>query len=213
MNIINGILVLIYLFFIFTCDFTKIEDVLKNLKIFSFKNIFRKINLLHFLIIIFVSLYMKMIFKENYSLYFINLFCFFGLYLCSITDIFIKYIYDFVIYIFFIIISILNLYGGYFKISFFSFLTALFLYGFIYLLTRFIYKKEVFGVGDIYALLLVSISTDSFTVFNIGLFSFIIAALFYITKIIVYRDLKKYKNYEIAFIPFILTAYLIIIYF
>lgn len=210
MKTINGILLLIYIFVIFTIDFNKIST---SLKFFSLKNIFRKINLLHFLIIIFVNFYIEYIFKDNYILYLINLFCFFGIYICSITDIFLKYIYNFVIYLFFIVISILNLYGGYFKISCFSFITALLLYGFIYFITKIIYKREVFGLGDIYALSLISIATDSFTIFHIGLFSFVVAALFYITKIIISRDFKKYKNYEIAFVPFILISYLIIIYF
>lgn len=210
MQFLNGALILIFIFLISIVDFKKLD---KNLKFFSFKNIFRKINILHLIIITIVSFYIKYIFDRNYILYFINLFCFFGLYICSITDIYIRYIYDVVVVLFFIIISILNFYAMYFKISIFAFLTAIVLYGLIYLISKIIYKKEVFGIGDIYALALVSISTDSFTVFTIGLFSFVLASLFYILKILIYKDYKNYKNYEIAFVPFILASYLIIIYF
>lgn len=210
MIILNCSLILFFIFLISSIDFNDNEIILNSFKL---KNICSKVTILHFLIVTLTSFYINFIFGDNIFLYFINLFCFFAIYICSITDIYLRCVYDGVIFLFFIIISLLNLCNMYFKVAFFSFLTALFLYGMIYFLTKIIYKKEVFGVGDIYVLSIVAISTDSFTVFNIGLFSFVVAAFFYLVKIIFSRDFKRYKEYKIPFVPFILISYLIMIYF
>ena len=90
---------------------------------------------------------------------------------------------------------------------------GIFLYGIIYLVSKFIYKREVFGTGDIYALSIVGLSSDFITVFYIGLFSFVIAGIFYFVKFLFIRNFEKIKNEQIPFVPFILVSYLIFIYF
>jgi len=133
----------------------------------SINNIKKYYNLLNFIIIFLVDLYLKSLFFYNDILYMINLLCFLCLYICAFTDI----------------------------------------------ICKIFYRKEVFGTGDIYALSLIGISTDWYTVFYIGLFTFIIAGLFYLIKLIFIKDIETFKHQEIALIPFILFSYLLLIYF
>ena len=87
------------------------------------------------------------------------------------------------------------------------------LYGIIYILSKLFYGMEAFGIGDIYVLSLIGFSTDWYTVFNIGLFAFVIAGIFYFVKYIFVRKLQTFKHQEIPLVPFILSSYLILIYF
>lgn len=236
MQFLNGVLIFIFVFLISSIN---LKDLSTDTNVFSFKNIFNKITVLHFLIVILSSIYLRYVFKENNILYFINFICFLGLYLCSVTDIYSKNIYDFFVILFLIPIVILNYYGMYLKISVYGILSAIFLYGSIYIISRMIYKKEVFGIGDIYVLSLVGLSTDMFTVFNIGLFAFVFAGLFCFLKFVFIflkeikfkvnsshssnfdcksldkakKSFEKLKGEEIAFVPFILISYLVLIYF
>lgn len=221
MQILNRILIFVFVALISFIDFNNLSN---GYKCFSFKNILKKNSIFNFCFIIFISLYMKYVFNGISILYFINFICFLGVYICTLTDIYSKHIYDLVVILFSIPIIILNCYGMYFKISVYGFISATFLYGIIYIVSRIIYKKEVFGIGDIYVLSLVGISTDMVTVFNIGLFAFVFAGLFIFIKFVIMffsgfftkfnvEDFEKLKKEEIAFVPFILISYLLLIYF
>ncbi|WP_338816953.1 hypothetical protein WFJ11_04320 [Parvimonas micra] len=110
-------------------------------------------------------------------------------------------------------IILLNIYGNYTRLAIFGLISGIILYGTIYIVSKLVYGKEVFGIGDIYALSLIGISTDWYTVFYIGLFTFIIAGLFYLIKLIIIKDIEAFKHQEIPLIPFILFSYLFLIYF
>ena len=163
----------------------------------SFKNIKKNYNLIHLIIISITNFYFIIIFSTNTILYFINLLCFLCLYICSFTDIFIKYIFLNIVIVFFIPIIILNFFANYFEISILGFLSGIIFY----------------GIGDIYMLSLIGISSDWYTVLYIGLLTFVIAGIFYFTKFLIIGDLKSFKEQEIPLVPFILCSYLIIIYF
>ncbi|WP_313960690.1 hypothetical protein [uncultured Parvimonas sp.] len=143
----------------------------------------------------------------------INLLCFLCLYICAFTDIICKNIFINIIMAFLVPITLLNIYGNYIRLAIFGLVSGIILYGTIYIVSKLVYGKEVFGIGDIYALSLIGISTDWYTVFYIGLFTFIIAGLFYLIKLIIIKDIEAFKHQEIPLIPFILFSYLFLIYF
>ena len=147
------------------------------------------------IIISITNFYFIIIFSTNTILYFINLLCFLCLYICSVTDIFIKSIFLNIVIVFFIPIIILNFFANYFEISILGFLSGIIFYGLIYGVSKIVYGKESFGIGDI------------------GLLTFVIAGIFYFTKFLIIGDLKSFKEQEIPLVPFILCSYLIIIYF
>lgn len=179
----------------------------------SINNIKKYYNLLNFIIIFLVNLYLKALFFYNDILYMINLLCFLCLYICAFTDIICKNIFINIIMVFVVPIILLNVYGNYIKLATLGLISGIILYGTIYIISKLFYGKEVFGTGDIYALSLIRISTDWYTVFYIGLFTFIIAGLFYLIKLIFIKDIETFKHQEIALIPFILSSYLLLIYF
>ena len=97
--------------------------------------------------------------------------------------------------------------------SIFGLLSGFLLYGSIYILSKIIYKKEVFGIGDIYILSLIGFVTDWYTVLNIGLFTYIVAGVFYLVKFLFVRNKKIFKEQEVPLVPFMLVSYLMLIYF
>ena len=178
----------------------------------SINNIKKYYNLLNFILIFLTNIYL-MSFFYNDILYMINLLCFLCLYICAFTDIICKNIFINIIMAFLVPIILLNIYGNYTRLAIFGLISGIILYGTIYIVSKLVYGKEVFGIGDIYALSLIGISTDWYTVFYIGLFTFIIAGLFYLIKLIIIKDIEAFKHQEIPLIPFILFSYLFLIYF
>lgn len=211
MYIIGGIICFLVYLFVSIIDLDYLINT-ETIKI-SFKNIKKNYNLIHLIIISITNFYFIIIFSTNTILYFINLLCFLCLYICSFTDIFIKYIFLNIVIVFFIPIIILNFFANYFEISILGFLSGIIFYGLIYGVSKIVYGKESFGIGDIYMLSLIGISSDWYTVLYIGLLTFVIAGIFYFTKFLIIGDLKSFKEQEIPLVPFILCSYLIIIYF
>lgn len=212
MNVFSKILITVFIFLVSFVDFKQASG--KCIKIdFSFKNFFKISTFLHFSLIILATVYLRNVFGQYNILYLINLICFMCLYFCSFSDICCRYIFDFVIIFSIILLSYLNFVGLYFEISIYGAVSGTFLYGCIYLLGRFLYGKEVFGLGDIYVLAVVGFCTDWHTVITVGLFSFIIALVFYFCKFLLIRNFEKIKKEEIPFVPFILVSYLITMYF
>ena len=211
MYFIGGILSFFVFLFVSSIDI-KLLNKKEIIKV-SISYLKRYYNILNFIIIFLVNLYFIYLFLNNDILYMINLLCFLCIYICALTDIFCKNIFLNIIMMFSLAILLLNIYGNYSIISFFGLISGMILFGSIYSISKIIYGMEVFGTGDIYVLSFIGFSSDWYTVIYIGLFTFIIAGIFYLVKILIVRNFKKLKHYEIPLVPFILISYLIIIYF
>ena len=192
MYFVGGILSFFVCLFVSSIDLNFLNKK-ERIKV-SIRNIKKYYNLINFIIIFFVNLYLISLFLNNNILYIINLLCFLCIYICSVTDIICKNIFLDIILSFACPIIFFNIYGN-------------------YILSKLFYGMEAFGIGDIYVLSLIGLSTDWYTVFNIGLFAFVIAGIFYFIKYIFVRKLQTFKHQEIPLVPFILSSYLILIYF
>lgn len=211
MYLLGGIFSIFLFVFVSLMD---LETLRKEEKIkISLKSLKNYYNLLHFILITFINMYLMAVFFDNGTLYTISLLCFMCTYICSITDICCKNIFLNIVFIFAILIFFLNIYGNYIKISALGLIAGMLLYGIIYILSRYFYGAEVFGVGDIYILALIGFSTDLVTVLYIGLFTFVVAGIFYFIKFVFVRDLESFRKEEIPLVPFILVSYLALIYF
>lgn len=211
MYFLGGILSIIVFLFISSIDIKILRE--KETITISINNLKRYYNILNFIIIFIANIYFIYLFLNNSVLYMINFLCFLVLYICSITDVVFKNIFVNMIMVFLVPILLLNIYGNYMKMSIFGLLSGFLLYGSIYILSKIIYKKEVFGIGDIYILSLIGFVTDWYTVLNIGLFTYIVAGVFYLVKFLFVRNKKLFKEQEVPLVPFMLVSYLILIYF
>lgn len=167
--------------------------------------------LISFILLLSSLNYILIVFGNN-ILFYINAICFICLFISSIFDIKSRSIYPLILIVFSIPIITLNYIGDYMKISLFGFISGFLLYSSIYIFGKLLYGKEVFGIGDIYVLSFIGLSTDWFTVLNIGLFAFVLCLIYYLFKFILFKD-KISKEYEIPFVPFITLSYLLLIYF
>lgn len=167
--------------------------------------------LVNFILIVIILNYILNVFGNN-ILFYINAICFIALFICSNIDIKIRSIYPIILLFFSIPIIVLNYYGEYIKISVLGVISGFLLYFAIYIFGKLLYGKEVFGIGDIYILSFIGLSTDWYTVLNIGLFSFVICLIYYLLKFLILKR-KLNKEYEIPFVPFITLSYLLLIYF
>ncbi len=211
MHFLGGLVSIIVCLLVSSIDLKYLKEK-ETIKL-SINNIKKYYNLLNFILIFLTNIYLVSLFFYNDILYMINLLCFLCLYICAFTDIICKNIFINIIMAFLVPITLLNIYGNYIRLAIFGLISGIILYGTIYIVSKLVYGKEVFGIGDIYALSLIGISTDWYTVFYIGLFTFIIAGLFYLIKLIIIKDIEAFKHQEIPLIPFILFSYLFLIYF
>lgn len=211
MYYLGGILSIIVCLFVSSIDIKILKE--KEKLIISINNLQKYHNILNFLIIFVINIYLISLFLNNAVLYMINLLCFLCLYICSFTDIVFKNIFINVIMIFIFPILFLNIHGNYIKISILGLISGFLLYGFIYILSKNFYGKEVFGIGDIYVLSFIGFVTDWYTVLNIGLFTYVIAGVYYLIKFLFIRNFKYFRQLEIPLVPFMLISFLILIYF